>query len=80
MATPKKTPTRRHTDPPDGTVATDDTFDNQGSIDELELFTAAIARWDCSREKLKHYMMVLFSGIAGIYAEIESNTRKERGL
>ncbi|CAL1367287.1 unnamed protein product [Linum trigynum] len=58
----------------------DDTFDNQGNIEELELFTAAMARWDNSMEGMKPYMMVIFEGVAGIYGEIASNTTKERGL
>ncbi|CAL1367269.1 unnamed protein product [Linum trigynum] len=58
----------------------DDTFDNQGCIEELELFTAAMAGWDSSMEGLKPYMMVLFEGIAEIYAEIVSHTTKERGV
>ncbi|MCL7025262.1 hypothetical protein MKW94_023839 [Papaver nudicaule] len=39
----------------------DDIYDVYGSLEELELFTDAIDRWDCNAmEKLPHYMKICF--------------------
>ncbi|XP_026443952.1 (-)-alpha-terpineol synthase-like [Papaver somniferum] len=39
----------------------DDIYDSYGSLEELELFTDAIERWDCKAvEKLPYYMKICF--------------------
>ncbi|CAN1239175.1 Probable terpene synthase 3 [Linum grandiflorum] len=55
----------------------DDTYDVHGTIEELEMFTAAVQRWDTSMKDLKDYMIVIFQSIVEVYDEIESVTSKE---
>ncbi|CAN1347213.1 Probable terpene synthase 3 [Linum perenne] len=58
----------------------DDTYDVHGTIDELELFTSSIRRWDTSMKGMKDYMIVIFESIIGVYEEIEAVTLKEGRL
>ncbi|CAL1367279.1 unnamed protein product [Linum trigynum] len=55
----------------------DDTYDIHGTIEDLDLFTAAIERWDTSAKGLKDYMIVLLDALVGIHDEIEAVTCKE---
>ncbi|CAN1157430.1 Probable terpene synthase 3 [Linum perenne] len=51
---------------------TDDTYDVYGTIDELELFTSVVDRWDTSCMKdLPKYMRELFEAIIGVLEEID---------
>ncbi|KAL2331547.1 hypothetical protein Fmac_019128 [Flemingia macrophylla] len=53
----------------------DDTYDAYGSIQELELFTEAIQRWNISpMEALPHCMQVVFNAVLELCDEIESTT------
>ncbi|CAJ2652664.1 (-)-germacrene D synthase-like [Trifolium pratense] len=57
---------------------TDDTYDAYGTIDELELFTMAIERWDNScLDSLPDYMKFLYRTILDFYEEIEVDMRNE---
>ncbi|XP_045827317.1 probable terpene synthase 2 [Trifolium pratense] len=56
----------------------DDTYDAYGTIDELELFTKAIERWDVScMDNLPNYMKFLYRIILDLYEEIEKEMKKE---
>ncbi|KAK2376551.1 putative terpene synthase [Trifolium repens] len=57
----------------------DDTYDAYGTIDELELFTEAIEKWDSScLDSLPDYMKILYRTILDLYEEIEENMKNER--
>ncbi|KEH26009.1 sesquiterpene synthase [Medicago truncatula] len=50
----------------------DDTYDSYGTIDELELFTEAIERWDIDAlNNLPDYMKLLYKSFWNVYEEIE---------
>ncbi|KAG4385644.1 hypothetical protein GLYMA_12G138800v4 [Glycine max] len=56
----------------------DDMYDAYGTIDELELFTNAIERWDiCCLDDLPEYMKVCYIEILNVYEEIEEEMRKQ---
>ncbi|XP_073221469.1 (-)-germacrene D synthase-like [Cicer arietinum] len=56
----------------------DDTYDSYGIIDELELFTKAVERWDIScLDDLPNYMKILYKSLLNVYEEIEQETKKE---
>ncbi|RHN65690.1 putative lyase [Medicago truncatula] len=56
----------------------DDTYDAFGRIDELELFTKALERWDIScLDNLPDYMKFLYVIILDLYKEIEQEMKKE---
>ncbi|XP_042515298.1 (-)-germacrene D synthase-like [Macadamia integrifolia] len=56
----------------------DDTYDAYGTLEELQLFTDAIERWDLSAiNRLPKYMKVLYSAILDVYNEIEEDFRKD---
>ncbi|RZB75740.1 (-)-germacrene D synthase [Glycine soja] len=56
----------------------DDMYDAYGTIDELELFTNAIERWDiCCLDDLPEYMKVCYMEILNVYEEIEEEMRKQ---
>ncbi|XP_058742872.1 probable terpene synthase 2 [Vicia villosa] len=56
----------------------DDTYDAYGIIEELELFTKAIERWDIScMNNLPDYMKFLYTIIYDHYKEIEEEMIKE---
>ncbi|KAJ4849620.1 hypothetical protein Tsubulata_044566 [Turnera subulata] len=55
----------------------DDMYDVYGRIDELELFTEAIERWDGSIEHLPDYMKVVFHLLMELLKQLEEETTKE---
>ncbi|KAK9265812.1 hypothetical protein L1049_017788 [Liquidambar formosana] len=56
----------------------DDTYDAYGTIDELELFTEAIERWDmCAIDQLPEYMKTIYRTLLGVYSEIEEEMAKQ---
>ncbi|XP_027911836.1 (-)-germacrene D synthase-like [Vigna unguiculata] len=60
-----------------GTII-DDIYDAYGTIEELELFTNAIDRWDiCCLADLPKYMQVCYKAILDVYEEIEQEMRKQ---
>ncbi|OVA15024.1 Terpene synthase [Macleaya cordata] len=59
----------------------DDIYDVYGSLDELELFTNAVERWDINlMGGLPHYMKILFLALYNITNEIAYEILKMRGL
>ncbi|KAK9268344.1 hypothetical protein L1049_000093 [Liquidambar formosana] len=56
----------------------DDTYDAYGTIDELELFTEAVERWDmCTIDQLPEYMKTIYRTLLGVYSEIEEEMAKQ---
>ncbi|XP_028755919.1 (-)-germacrene D synthase-like [Neltuma alba] len=56
----------------------DDTYDVFGTLEELELFTEAIHRWDISlTESLPECMKVVFEVVLQVCSEVEMVTTKE---
>ncbi|CAN0878474.1 Probable terpene synthase 3 [Linum grandiflorum] len=55
----------------------DDIYDVHGTIDELELLTATVERWDTSMKDLPEYMRLFYGAIIGVVDEIDSITSKE---
>ncbi|KAK7257286.1 hypothetical protein RIF29_31149 [Crotalaria pallida] len=56
----------------------DDMYDAYGTIEELELFTIAIERWDIScLDDLPGYMKICYVALLDVYEEIEQDMRKE---
>ncbi|KAK4439855.1 Beta-caryophyllene synthase [Sesamum alatum] len=50
----------------------DDIYDVYGTLDELQLFTHAIQRWDkCALEQLPPYMKICYKALLDVYAEME---------
>ncbi|AES74576.2 sesquiterpene synthase [Medicago truncatula] len=59
----------------------DDTYDAYGSIDELELFTKAIERWDISSmDGLPNYMKLIYISVLKVLEEVEEDMTKEGRL
>ncbi|EEF38934.1 (+)-delta-cadinene synthase isozyme A, putative [Ricinus communis] len=55
----------------------DDIYDVHGTIEELELFTEVVERWDISmKDQLPDYMKWYFEALIDFYAEIEAETTK----
>ncbi|KAJ4968989.1 hypothetical protein NE237_015690 [Protea cynaroides] len=60
------------------TSAIDDTYDAYGTLEELQLFTNAIQRWELSAlDGLPEYMKVIYTGLLDVYNETEEELRKE---
>nr|KYP34969.1 (+)-delta-cadinene synthase isozyme A [Cajanus cajan] len=56
----------------------DDMYDAYGTIDELELFTNAIERWDiCALVDLPEYMKLCYASLLEVFEEIEQELRKQ---
>ncbi|KAG7981062.1 hypothetical protein I3843_05G212900 [Carya illinoinensis] len=59
----------------------DDVYDIYGTLDELELFTDAVERWDANAtEKLPYYMQQCFLSLHNTINEIAFETLKEKGF
>ncbi|KAL6311311.1 hypothetical protein AAG906_025527 [Vitis piasezkii] len=60
-------------------TTTDDIFDAYGTLEELELFTEAIGRWDIdSTHQLPEYMKPCYQAVFDAYKEIEEMENTER--
>ncbi|GLT65719.1 hypothetical protein SLA2020_381330 [Shorea laevis] len=58
----------------------DDVYDVYGTLDELELFTDAVERWDINAVKnLPHYMKLCFLALYNTVNEMVYDTLKEKG-
>ncbi|KAK9266319.1 hypothetical protein L1049_001659 [Liquidambar formosana] len=56
----------------------DDAYDAYGTIDELELFTEAIERWDmCAIDQLPEYMKTIYRALFDVYSEMEEEMAKQ---
>ncbi|KAH1143100.1 hypothetical protein AAZX31_12G130900 [Glycine max] len=56
----------------------DDMYDAYGTIDELELFTNAIERWDiCCLDDLPEYMKICYTTLLDCFEEIEEEMVKK---
>ncbi|XP_027911972.1 (-)-germacrene D synthase-like [Vigna unguiculata] len=56
----------------------DDVYDAYGTIDELEIFTNAIERWDISSlVNLPEYMKLCYKALLNIFEETEQELRKQ---
>ncbi|CAI0374742.1 unnamed protein product [Linum tenue] len=55
----------------------DDMYDVYGTIDELELFTATVQRWDTSMKDLPEYMKLLYGAIIDVLDEVDAITTRE---
>ncbi|XVF61830.1 hypothetical protein PTKIN_Ptkin08bG0162400 [Pterospermum kingtungense] len=59
----------------------DDVYDVYGTLDELELFTEAVERWDVNAmELLPEYMKICFLALYNCINEIAFDTLKEQGI
>ncbi|CAL9755233.1 unnamed protein product [Musa acuminata subsp. burmannicoides] len=59
----------------------DDVYDVYGTIDELELFTDAVDRWDVNTmDKLPEYMKICFLALFNSTNDTAYNVMKEKGL
>ncbi|CAL9050431.1 unnamed protein product, partial [Musa banksii] len=59
----------------------DDVYDVYGTIDELELFTDAVERWDVNTmDKLPEYMKICFLALFNTTNDTAYNVMKEKGL
>ncbi|CAN0890283.1 (-)-germacrene D synthase [Linum grandiflorum] len=56
---------------------TDDIYDVYGTINELEMFTAAALRWDTSMKGLPEYMVVFYEAVIDVLEEIGEISAKE---
>ncbi|KAJ9560673.1 hypothetical protein OSB04_005833 [Centaurea solstitialis] len=56
----------------------DDTYDNYGTYEELEIFTEAIQRWSIRcLDALPQYMKLVYEIVMGVYQEMEEIMAKE---
>ncbi|KAL5055168.1 hypothetical protein RYX36_035850 [Vicia faba] len=56
----------------------DDIYDNYGTLEELQLFTQAIKRWDMScMDFLPEYMKFCYKALLDVYEEMEQEILKE---
>ncbi|GMP87024.1 hypothetical protein CsSME_00039573 [Camellia sinensis var. sinensis] len=63
------------------TTCLDDVYDAYGTLDELELFTDAVDRWDVNAvEHLPDYMKICFLGYYNWINEMAYDTLKEHGI
>nr|QWQ79599.1 TPS41 [Juglans sigillata] len=65
-----------------GTLVTviDDVYDIYGTLEELELFTDAIERWDVNAmEQLPYYLQICFLSVYNTVNEMAFDTLKEKG-
>ncbi|GFP81463.1 vetispiradiene synthase 1 [Phtheirospermum japonicum] len=56
----------------------DDTYDSYGTVDELEIFTDAIERWDIKEmEKLPDYMKICYKALLDLYDHYNEELRQQ---
>ncbi|CAA3011504.1 vetispiradiene synthase 2-like [Olea europaea subsp. europaea] len=56
----------------------DDTYDAYGTVDELEVFTEAIMRWDISEvDRLPEYIKPFYSALLDLYEQFDEELSKE---
>ncbi|KAG2689095.1 hypothetical protein I3760_09G124100 [Carya illinoinensis] len=59
----------------------DDAYDVYGTLEELELFTEVVERWDVNaKEKLPYYMQLSFLNLYNTVNDLALDTLKEKGL
>ncbi|XP_040934269.1 terpene synthase 10 [Gossypium hirsutum] len=59
----------------------DDVYDVYGALDELELFTDAVERWDINAiQKLPNYMKICYHALYNSVNEMAFDTLKEQGI
>ncbi|GJV33722.1 sesquiterpene cyclase [Tanacetum coccineum] len=59
-------------------VVLDDTYDNYGTYEELEIFTEAVQRWSLScLDSLPEYMKLIYQELINHYHEMEESVGKE---
>lgn len=62
-------------------TAIDDMYDIYGSLDELELFTDAVKRWDTgAMEKLPYYMQICYLAMLNFGNDLAYDVLKNHGL
>ncbi|XP_020251136.1 (-)-alpha-terpineol synthase-like [Asparagus officinalis] len=62
-------------------VLLDDVYDVYGSLDELELFTRAVERWEVEElENLPECMKICFTNISNLVGEMTVDFQKSNGL
>ncbi|XP_059309637.1 vetispiradiene synthase 3-like [Lycium ferocissimum] len=56
----------------------DDTYDSYGTLDELEVFTEAVDRWNVSEmDRLPNYMKPIYTILLDLFKEYEIEVRKQ---
>ncbi|CAA2966126.1 vetispiradiene synthase 2-like [Olea europaea subsp. europaea] len=56
----------------------DDTYDAYGTVEELEVFTEAIMRWDISEiDRLPEYIKPFYSALLNLYEQFDEELSKE---
>ncbi|XP_071693553.1 (E)-beta-farnesene synthase-like [Rutidosis leptorrhynchoides] len=59
-------------------IVIDDTFDNYGTFEELELFTHAVERWSMSYlDGLPEYMQLIYRELLNVHQEMEETLEKD---
>ncbi|XP_022143531.1 (-)-germacrene D synthase-like isoform X1 [Momordica charantia] len=59
----------------------DDMYDVYATLDELQLFTDAIERWDINAiDKLPHYMKFLYQAILDAYRDVEQDIDEDNNI
>ncbi|PWA82976.1 sesquiterpene cyclase (chloroplast) [Artemisia annua] len=59
-------------------IVLDDTYDNYGTYEELEIFTEAVQRWSLScLDSLPGYMKLVYHELINHYQEMEESVEKE---
>ncbi|KAL0312078.1 UNVERIFIED_CONTAM: Vetispiradiene synthase 1 [Sesamum radiatum] len=56
----------------------DDTYDSYGTVEELEIFTDAVERWDIKEiDRLPDYMKICYRVLLGLYDQYEQELRQQ---
>ncbi|CAI0374734.1 unnamed protein product [Linum tenue] len=55
----------------------DDIYDVHGTIDELQLFTATVQRWDTGMKDLPEYLKLFYGAIIDVLDEVDAITTRE---
>ncbi|GJU98334.1 (E)-beta-farnesene synthase-like protein [Tanacetum coccineum] len=59
-------------------VVLDDTFDNYGTYEELEIFAQAVERWSIScMDMLPEYMKLIYQELVNLHVDMEESLEKE---